>query len=40
VASGGYTIVDLAEAGATTVLADLTSTSALMDAIYPVEPGQ
>jgi phosphoglycolate phosphatase len=40
VASGDYSTADLAEAGATTVLADLSSTATLIDAIYPTEPGQ
>ncbi|MDQ2873945.1 MAG: haloacid dehalogenase-like hydrolase [Actinomycetota bacterium] len=40
VASGDFSPADLAEAGATTVLAGLSSTAALIAAIYPAEPGQ
>lgn len=40
VASGDFSTADLADAGAGTVLPDLSSTTALMDAIYPLLPGQ
>ncbi|HTE83366.1 MAG TPA: HAD hydrolase-like protein, partial [Dehalococcoidia bacterium] len=40
VASGDFSTDDLADAGAATVLADLTSIAALMAALYPGEPAQ
>jgi phosphoglycolate phosphatase len=40
VATGDFGTSDLAAAGATTVLADLTSIAALMSALYPDEPAQ
>jgi phosphoglycolate phosphatase len=38
VATGNFSTDDLAAAGASTILADLTSTAALLAAIYPDEP--
>jgi phosphoglycolate phosphatase len=40
VATGRFSPGDLAAAGASTVLADLTSTAALIAALYPGEPAQ
>jgi phosphoglycolate phosphatase len=40
VATGNYSTDDLATAGATTVLADLSSTTAVLAALYPGEPTQ
>jgi len=40
VATGDFSVDDLAEAGAATVLADLTSTTALIAALYTAEPTQ
>jgi len=40
VATGEFDVHDLAAAGATTVLADLTSTTAFITALYPDEPSQ
>ena len=40
VATGRHSIADLAAAGASTVLADLTDTPALLAALDPGEPSQ